>query len=463
MRRLLVASQKGGVGKTTTSMNLAAAIALTGSRVLLLDADPLSSISSSLNLTQHAQRQALRESGLDLPGILVSNVIPGLDVLSPYEDAGCSDDDLDRLLAALAEPAFQDAYDFLLVDTPPFMGANPGQLLATCDQFILVMRAEPMAYRTLPAFLELVQRSRGRAMAMRGILLTLPEGETPGGRWERELRGRFGSRILPNAIPYDDSVSQAVLFGQIICHTNKNAPAAVAYHALVETLDLSGPVAALRVHHTAEQSPALAALRLASKTVRPRTPAIVSGTETLAPVVTVAHQALASRPAPSGVRRVVSVPPAEVVERPSTPRRRLTPITAIPVVGPAEIRARSRTVPVVSTPEPVRQIPARPQPPTQGNVSRVKVLLWVLLGVVVGIGLRFVEVPDSLIPYLVGTGVALMVALMMKPSQSQQSRDPQPAPTRKPASRRSDSRIDPGKRLSGLKRRIAPARNLGGD
>src|SRR5262249_29835640 len=60
VRKLLVASQKGGVGKTTSSVNLAAAAALAGNRVLLLDADPLSSISSSLNLAQHPQRQTLR-------------------------------------------------------------------------------------------------------------------------------------------------------------------------------------------------------------------------------------------------------------------------------------------------------------------------------------------------------------------------------------------------------------------
>ena len=125
--------------------------------MLLLDADPLSSISSLLNLGQHGERQTLRQAGLDLPGVLVSNVIPGLDVLSPYEDGGCTDDDLDELLALVAAPGFQECYGCLIVGTPPFLVANPGQLLATCDEFILVMRSEPMAYRTLPAFLELVQ------------------------------------------------------------------------------------------------------------------------------------------------------------------------------------------------------------------------------------------------------------------------------------------------------------------
>jgi hypothetical protein len=346
------------------------------------------------------------------------------------------------------------------------MGANPGQLLATCDQFILVMRAEPLAYRTLPAFLELVQRARGRAIALRGILLTLPEGETPSGRWERELRGRFGSRILPQAIPHDDTVSQAVLFGQIVCHSNRDTPAAVAYHALVETLDLTGLTTARRVQHSGEQNPALAVLRLASETVRPRTPVAARGAEILATPT----PALAAPPcpSPSAMRQGVPVPPAES-ERPSTPpRRRLTPITAIPVVSPAEIRARSRSAPDICTPEPVRPVPVRPvpaspQPATPGNVPRAKAFLWVLVGVLVGIGLRFFELPDALIPYIVGTGVALMVVLMMKPSHSHQPRERQPAPSRKPPSRRSESRIDPSKRLSGLKRRILPIRNLGGD
>src|SRR5947209_19499687 len=83
VRKLLVASQKGGVGKTTTSINLAGATAMAGARVLLLDADPLSSISNSLKLSEHPRRQSLRQAGIDLPGVLVADFIPGLDVLSP--------------------------------------------------------------------------------------------------------------------------------------------------------------------------------------------------------------------------------------------------------------------------------------------------------------------------------------------------------------------------------------------
>src|SRR5438270_1194262 len=138
VRKLLIASQKGGVGKTTTSINLAAATAMAGARVLLLDADPLSSISSSLNLAQHPNRQPLRRSGLDLPGTLCCGVIPGLDVISPYDEGGCTDEDLDELLRLLAVPAFEDCYSCLVVGSPPFMGARPSQLLSSCDEFLLV-------------------------------------------------------------------------------------------------------------------------------------------------------------------------------------------------------------------------------------------------------------------------------------------------------------------------------------
>jgi chromosome partitioning protein len=241
VRKLLVASQKGGVGKTTTSMNLAAATASTGTRVLLLDADPLSNVSTALNLAEHPRRLPLRAAGIDLPGVLVPDLMPGLDVLSPYEEGCCTDEDFERLLKALATPAARQSYGCMIVDVPPFMGGNAAQLIASCDEFLLVMRAEAMAYRTLPAFLELVQRSshEGHTLPMRGILLTLPEGEEPGFRWERELRGRFGSRVLSEVIPHDDSIGEALRSGRIGSDLHPDSPAARQYHQLVSKLGLA--------------------------------------------------------------------------------------------------------------------------------------------------------------------------------------------------------------------------------
>src|SRR5205085_4057845 len=120
-------------------------------------------------------------------------------------------------------------------------GANAAQLVSAADDYVLVMRAEALAYRTLPAFLELVTRSlkHGHELHMRGIILTLPEGEPEGGRWERELRGRFGNRIFTQVVPHDEEVAKAALFGQVLCQVNPEAPAAVQYLSLAEALGLT--------------------------------------------------------------------------------------------------------------------------------------------------------------------------------------------------------------------------------
>ncbi len=383
MRRLLVASQKGGVGKTTTSMNLAAAAAMSGTRVLLLDADPLCNISTALNLAEHPQRRLLRRAGIDLPGILIANLIPGLDLFSPYDEGPCKDEDFARLLSVLATPCTQERYGCIIIDAAPFLGGNAAALLPNCDDFLLVMRAEAMAYRTLPAFLELVQRSSrgGRALPMRGILLTLPEGEQPGCHWERELRGRFGTRVLAEVIPHDESIVADLRGGQIGSHAHPDSPAGRQYHQLAVRLDLGGEASP-----GIKEEQILQTLREASELADPSPAPLGAAGQS---------SGGAPRPSPLVPRETPTHRPRRLSRSGESLRPARSERALAPLAGPAGV-----PMPNMGTKEQTANALAQLWP------------LWILLGAVLGGGLRLMPLPPSLLPYLVGLGAALIVVVV---------------------------------------------------
>jgi chromosome partitioning protein len=425
VRKLLVASQKGGVGKTTSSINLAAAVAAAGGRVLLLDADPLSNVSTALRLSEHPGRRSLREMGCCVPGMVVPDLLPGLDVLSPYEDGGCSDDDFEQLLHLLATPELGNGYDCLIVDTPPFLGTNSPQLLATCDEYVVVMQAETGAYRTLPAFQELVQRSKrgDKAVPMVGILLTLPEGQEPGGQQERDLRSRFGTRILPRTIPFDAEAARARDAGQVLIQTAPDAPAARQFAALVDNLSLK-PTNGRAVRRTAE-SPLLRAAGAfqgaAQATAQcvdllPEPIAVPENTPAPAPA-----RRTAPRPPP---RKAPPPPPPAPTEEPDLPMDAgiLMSMPEIPVLRLNGLGARKPAPPVAPSGSrkavPGKSKSAAPESkkpaidkPAPANTSLV---LWVGLAMMLGFALRFLSIPQRLAPLFIGAAVSAAVLLLLR-------------------------------------------------
>ncbi len=436
MRKLLVASQKSGVGKTTTSMNLAAAAAAAGARILLLDADPLSTITDSLNLAEHPRRQTLRQMGFDLPGVLISDFVPGLDIFSPYGNGRCTDSELAELLRLITSPPCQEGYGCLIVDTPPFLGAKPSQMLSVCDELMVVMQAESMAYRTLPAFLELVQRSRGEGqdIQIRGILLTLPESEIPGGRWERELRGRFGNRVLAPVIPYDEEVRKAQQAHQIVSAAAPERPAAQAYHALVSSLELA---AQRRPKGELAEVPLLAAaaqfspvgvgasgpsfgLDLPTAPLGEAPPEFEAVAE-FQPVDESAWRAeqpvaldpIADDPVVSDKSTVI-----EHNDLPPTPRLPHAPLheqlpqpssspdpAPLPAVAPSS-QLQAERGEKTSTLAPQQRVDEAP--------SSSWAFLWVGLAMVAGVGLRFIQLPNFMLPLVVGVAVTAGVVLALR-------------------------------------------------
>jgi chromosome partitioning protein len=255
VRKLLIASQKSGVGTTTTAINLAAATAQAGSRVLLIDADPVGCIGMTLDVQRRGRRRELRDLGLDLPGGMWADVFPGLDVLSPYDEGLSANEQLEALLGGLDAGKAAQTYRCAIVDSSPFMGDRPRHLLCHCDEFILVMRAEPVAFRTLPLFFETLKaiQNEDSGVALRGILLTQPTE----GKWETDLRRYLGSRVLSQTIPKDAEVDEATVRGCAVTALNAHSPAAVQYLELVDALELTSAAPVL-VGKAGAREPALA-------------------------------------------------------------------------------------------------------------------------------------------------------------------------------------------------------------
>ncbi len=439
MRKLLVASQKSGVGKTTSAINLAAAAARAGTRVLLLDADPLSRVADALQLTRRTQRRTLHQVGVELPGVLVCDVAPGLDVLSPYDAGPCSDADLDDLLRLTDAPPFQASYGCLVIDSPPFLGANPAQLVQACDGLLIVARAEPLAHRTLPAFLQLLQRSRGdKSVRTHGILLTLPDGEIQGGRWERELRGRLGGKALPLVIPFDDAVGDALQQGRILLEASPDAPAAAPYLQLAQSLKLADDPLPLKkaAGPAALVAAAASLLEPVGASARATGFAASSGPALDAPEV-----------APD-----VESPPDLDLPEPELPTfsglaRVAPPSLTLPAFRPPPAPVRKLETKLTGPEE----VPAdRPAPRRPSGGSTGWWFVGVGLAVAVGIGLRFIQLPDVTLPIAVGVAVTAGFILVMRllqkapeaparPTPALAAALPKPAAKKEPAEVRKDA------------------------
>ncbi len=246
MKIVAVANQKGGVGKTTTSVNLGAALAAQGERVLLLDLDPQGNATSAFGM-QEIEGESVYDSLVD-DASLAEKVLPtrlkdlflvpaDLDLAGAEIEIARMDDHLTRLSRALKVFRDDNTFDFILLDCPPSLGILMTNALAAADEILTPIQCEYFALEGLVKIVRVVERVRDSGanpnVQIAGIVMTMFDGRTNlSSQVVNEVREHFGPRVYATVIPRTVRLSESPSFGQTILEYDSSGGGARAYRQM---------------------------------------------------------------------------------------------------------------------------------------------------------------------------------------------------------------------------------------
>ncbi len=245
MKIIALANQKGGVGKTTTAVNLATCLAAKELRILLIDLDPQGNATSALGVEAPAGgslyqpligEASVRDKVLPTAHYGLQLIPADLDLAGAEIEIAREENHLTRVREALQPLRDEGAFDYVFLDCPPSLGILMTNALVATDEVLIPLQCEYFALEGLSKIQQVMGHIRGSAnpgLIMNGLVMTMFDGRTNlSGQVLEDVRGYYGQSVYQTIIPRTVRLSEAPSFGQPIISYDAHGAGAQAYRAL---------------------------------------------------------------------------------------------------------------------------------------------------------------------------------------------------------------------------------------